>query len=103
MYTPVGYAATSYPLKGLGGSTQLECLPYEPTWLSNKASTPLNRTLLTAAKYTLGEPSTADADHSQNVLRFFSVTDIHSSCCIYGVGSYANFRCYQLAFNSVFQ
>ena len=48
-------AAASYPLKSLGGSTQLQCLPYRPTWNSNTASTPLGRTLLTAAKFSLGK------------------------------------------------
>ena len=50
-----GYAAASYPLKGLGGSTQLQCLPYRPTWNSNTASTPLGRTILTAAEFSLGK------------------------------------------------
>ena len=47
-YCLTGYDAASYPLKSLGGSTQLQCLPYRPTWNSNTASTPLGRTLLIA-------------------------------------------------------
>ena len=49
-----GYAAAAYPLKGYGGSTELQCLPLTPEWHNNKATSPAAKTLLAAVKFSTG-------------------------------------------------
>ena len=54
MFYIAGYAAAAYPLKGYGGSTELQCLPLTPEWHNNKATSPAAKTLLAAVKFSTG-------------------------------------------------
>ena len=50
----LGYASAAYPWYGMGGSSELECLPTAPTWTNNAQTNTDSSTKMFPAKFFLG-------------------------------------------------